>query len=76
MSELCRLLIEHGSPLGIRFGWKQDSVVVFGEEPSWVLYVDLPQHGQCSFHSPNRMAGSWQMRPSGACRHEGIRHQP
>lgn len=56
MGEVCRLLIEHGQQLGIRFGWKQDQAVVFGEQASWVLYVDL-QEGQCSFHSPDRLKG-------------------
>jgi len=40
----------------ITWGWKQDPQVLFGEEPSHVLYVDL-SFGQCSFHSPTRGAG-------------------
>jgi len=56
MGELCRLLTEHGEALGIRYGWKKDPAVVFGEDPSWVLYIDL-WCGQVSFHSPQRMAG-------------------
>jgi len=56
MSELCRLLALHGKALGIRWGWKQDPKTVFGEEPSWVLYRELP-NGQVSFHSQDRGAG-------------------
>lgn len=63
IEKLCDVLEEHGATLGIRFGWKRDPLVVFGERPSWVLYVDLPQ-GQVSFHSPERLsfhdyAGEW-----------------
>lgn len=57
MGEVCRLLLAHGAELGITFGWKQDTAVVFGEQPSWVLYVDLPKEWQVSFHSPDRMTG-------------------
>lgn len=56
MNLLCCVLKEHGSAVGITWGWKKDSVVVFGDEPSYVLYVDLPE-GQCSFHSPMRGEG-------------------
>jgi hypothetical protein len=57
MGELCAALSKPGSPI-TSWGWKQDTAVVFGQEPSWVLYVDLPNGiGQCSFHSPTRMAG-------------------
>lgn len=52
LSELCKVLI--GS--GMRYGWKRHEDVKFGGEPSWVLYVDLPQ-GQVSFHSPDRGPG-------------------
>ncbi len=56
MDELCRILAEHGEALGIKFGWKEDAGVVFGSDPSFVLYVELPQ-GQISFHQPHRGAG-------------------
>jgi len=56
MENLVKVLTEHGAALGITFGWKEDPQTVFGEEASWVLYVDLPQ-GQVSFHSPNKLAG-------------------
>jgi hypothetical protein len=42
MSELCRLLALHGETFGIRWDWKEDKEVLFGERSSWVLYVDLP----------------------------------
>lgn len=54
MSELCKALEKHGRQYGFEWGWKQDSKTVFGDEPSWVLYIELPGHGQVSFHSPDR----------------------
>jgi hypothetical protein len=57
MQELCKALTEHAEEFDIRWGWKEDSSVLFGEEPSHVLYVDLPGIGQCSFHNPSRMEG-------------------
>jgi hypothetical protein len=59
MGELCRLLAQHASAVGIAsWGWKPDPDVPFGDEPSHVLYVDLPDNiGQISFHSPNRLSG-------------------
>ena len=56
MDLLCRALIEHGAALNIRFGWKEDPRTVFGQDASWVLYVELPA-GQVSFHSPTRGTG-------------------
>lgn len=56
MSLLCAILAAHGEELGITWGWKDDPNTVFGNESSWVLYVDSP-HGQCSFHSPSRGNG-------------------
>lgn len=57
MSELCRTLAEHGAKLGFAYGWRTDPKTVFGERASWVLYVDIPDHGQASFHSPSRGVG-------------------
>jgi hypothetical protein len=57
MGELARLLTEHASQLSIRWGWKSDPDVVFGAADSYVLYIDLPGCGQCSFHSPARGSG-------------------
>jgi hypothetical protein len=73
MSELCRLLALHGEAFGIRWGWKEDKEVLFGEKSSWVLYVDLPgptfevltekpgvmvcAPSQVSFHCPQRLTG-------------------
>lgn len=54
MSEVCRLLSAHASELGITWGWQRDPSTPGFE---WVLYVDLPDHGQCSFHSPSRLQG-------------------
>lgn len=67
MGELCRLLSIHGEALGISYGWKTDPGVLFGNEPSWVLYIDLPKVGQVSFHNPDRgegpaYAGEWDGR--------------
>lgn len=56
MDLLVAALAQHGESLGISYGWKPDPSVPFGDEPSWVLYIDLPQ-GQVSFHSPTRMSG-------------------
>lgn len=56
-------LAEALEKLDMRHGWKQDPKTLFGEQPSWVFYVDLPL-GQVSFHSPERgkgpdYAGEW-----------------
>lgn len=56
MEQLCDALRMDGDALGIHHGWKQDAGTLFGDEQSWVLYVDLPQ-GQVSFHSPTRGSG-------------------
>jgi hypothetical protein len=60
MGELCRALALAND---VPYGWKRDSAVLFGERPSWVLYVDLPE-GQVSFHARERgkgpdYAGEW-----------------
>jgi hypothetical protein len=57
LKQLCAMLAEFGADLGFLWGWKEDPGVLFGSEPSWVLYVDIPGHGQCSFHSPIRSDG-------------------
>jgi len=57
MQELCKALSQHAQAHGITWGWKEDSSVLFGEEPSQVLYIDLPEFGQCSFHNPERFEG-------------------
>lgn len=56
LDNLCKELSANAEQLGIQWGWKEDPTVVFGENKSYVLYVDLPQ-GQVSFHSPVRGAG-------------------
>ncbi len=55
--EISRILAAHGSELGVTWGWKEDPAVLFDDRVSQVLYVDLPGHGQCSFHSPDRGDG-------------------
>jgi hypothetical protein len=53
---LCSVLLLQAAGLGIKWGWREDTGVVFGDRASWVLYVDLPE-GQVSFHSPTRGKG-------------------
>lgn len=53
---LCRELEKNADVLGLRWGWKEDPSILFGDNPSFVLYVDLPQ-GQVSFHAPSRGSG-------------------
>lgn len=57
LEELCKALQQHAEAHGITWGWKADPSVLFDEEPSHVLYVDLPSLGQCSFHNPERFQG-------------------
>lgn len=57
LAEVGRILTAHAEALGVTWGWKADPNVLFGESASFVLYVDLPNIGQCSFHSPTRGAG-------------------
>lgn len=71
LQNLVRELESHAAALGIEWGWKLDTQVVFGQEPSWVLYVELPEFGQVSFHSPNRgigpdFAGEWDQQHKSA----------
>lgn len=56
MGLLCDTLAVHAGHLGIEWGWREDASVPFGNEASWVLYIDLPE-GQVSFHSPTRGKG-------------------
>lgn len=53
LNNLVSALVEHGTSLGITFGWKQDPNTPGYE---WVLYVDLPT-GQASFHTSHRGEG-------------------
>lgn len=57
MDQLCQTLRTQAAELGFIYGWKQDHQTVFQNESSWVLYIDIPGHGQVSFHSPNRGQG-------------------
>lgn len=56
LSNLVELLEKHSERLGVVWGWRQDPNVLFGERPSYVLYINLPCDGQpqVSFHSPDR----------------------
>lgn len=54
LGELAKSLKEHGASLGITWGWKPDPEMPW---VPWVLYVDLPELGQVSFHSPTRGEG-------------------
>lgn len=51
---LVAILGHHGAAHGFRFGWGRDETQSMNK---WVLYVDVPEHGQVSFHSPTRFAG-------------------
>lgn len=55
MGQCCEVLMAHPD-LVAAWGWKPDPSVPFGDAPSWVLYIELP-NGQVSFHSPKRGAG-------------------
>ena len=54
MGLLCQSLTLYSRPLGIEWGWKADPDTLGFE---WVLYVSLPNVGQCSFHAPTRGIG-------------------
>jgi hypothetical protein len=54
IGELCRLLEEHARALGIVWGWKADEAQ---EWHTWVIYVELPNFGQVSFHTSERGRG-------------------
>lgn len=54
MKLLSEILKEHGEALGIQWGWKTDPAADFH---TWVMYIDIPQQGQVSFHSPTRGVG-------------------
>jgi hypothetical protein len=70
LQELCKSLTKHAATYEIRWGWKSDPKVLFGERASWILYADLPT-GQCSFHNPERFEGpeykgEWSGLPNSA----------
>lgn len=54
LKKLTEVLGAHGATLGIQYGWGEDE---FQPDNKWVLYVDLPEIGQVSFHSPERYDG-------------------
>lgn len=51
---LCDALRAHANDLGITWGWGRDDSAPGFE---WVLYVELPNVGQVSFHARTRKAG-------------------
>lgn len=53
MEQLCAILLTEGEGLAV-WGWKLDPAAAFH---SWVLYVDLPELGQVSFHAAMRGEG-------------------
>jgi len=54
ISNLCQALQVFAEELGIEWGWGRDLAEAWN---SWVLYVELPELGQVSFHSPARGEG-------------------
>jgi hypothetical protein len=54
LKHLCDLLQEHGKEFGITFGWGRDEGEPYNKN---VLYVDISEIGQVSFHSPERYSG-------------------
>lgn len=51
---LTEALQQHAGAFGIVFGWGRDDAQNLNP---WVLYVELPDIGQVSFHSPTRHVG-------------------
>jgi hypothetical protein len=54
VTNLTHVLDAHGAALGIRWGWQRDDATPAYE---WVLYVDVPDRGQASFHMDRRGLG-------------------
>lgn len=54
LQQLVAVLFEHAAALGFRYGWGVDDGQMRNR---WVLYIDIPQIGQVSFHSPERYDG-------------------
>lgn len=54
MENLCRVLTQHAEAFGIQWGWKIDPEQSYH---AWVLYADLPEVGQVSFHTAQRGRG-------------------
>lgn len=55
VDNLCQELTIHGKALGIVWGWKKDPNPPKGFP--WVLYVEIPERGQCSYHAATRGEG-------------------
>ena len=76
VDNLCKELSEHLVELGIIWGWKLDPNPPEGFP--WVLYVDLPNVGQVSFHAAVRGSGpeyprEWDGKPHGTSAQNAIR---
>jgi hypothetical protein len=67
MEQLCKVLVTHGTELGIVWGWQADPEQ---EYHSMVLYVEMPGFGQASFHTKDRGEG-----PDYPNRWDGVRGQ-
>jgi hypothetical protein len=55
MNLLCESLSKNAESLGIKWGWKVDENQAYHK---WVLYVELPELGQVSFHTDKRGKGN------------------
>jgi hypothetical protein len=65
IGNLCTVLEGYAVLLGIRWGWLEDPAQSFHR---WVLYIDLPDVGQVSFHVAQRGRG-----PDFPCQWDGVR---
>jgi hypothetical protein len=48
IQELCKVLDQHAKDIGIKWGWGVDDKQAFHK---YVLYCDVPNYGQVSFHT-------------------------
>lgn len=55
IDQLARVLTDNAAALGIAWGWKIDEAAEHAHR--WVIYVDLPTHGQVSFHLSSKGVG-------------------
>jgi len=60
IGQLAQILVEHAALEEITWGWGHDANTVGFES---VLYVDLPEFGQVSFHNRTRHAGPDYAKP-------------
>lgn len=58
IKNLAGILEAHGANLGIAFGWGVDEAMkISGDPHHHVIYVEIPGHGQVSFHNGMRYGG-------------------